>query len=665
MKKSLLDNISLYSYRPIFSDAWQNGKKGALIDIENNCIFFFIEAINDEDLNQKLKSKNRIYENHLIAYGIIGFWLKYKNNSITTVFNDYYNMRKEQFLKAHEKDVDAWKRDLEMEFSCFYHIPKEKIYIKESEELFEYITQSDQNDIKNLTDNYLQFARLKRKEKYSNKHPENKIIEGTFLDAYHSGGPACECMEWFRTEYNLPYIGPHWLKEGKTEKEKLSGRSKDFFEKDIPEEVAEEFEDFDDSVLYIPERGLMEEINNNIENCNTQDKKIQYLTLLLQPFKEFAAAFYDKAQMDDRERYIINLKNNIKKLKEIPDDAIDERTGEPIRPKDQVASCLEIIEKCKKDITYCKKVQDEFFWFAQHGLGAGQYRNFPVEVNDEMCKYLGGWWKYMIDFARRLAALALFHGINLKDVQETCEVYLISNFTITDYVDDYFITSTEHARKLLAMIEANKQKNEHNYISDPNHNKNNEEVKTIHKTNKNKSSKPEKLHGVEYPVFSKGSGVTDNHIKALYLQLTSRGWISTKTKLIDFQDLFSGNSNKCEIIWLGQDKIGNNEPTVLGVSALYVLFKKMADEKLITTGTKSERVGPIIETHFVDSEGRFLTSVSNSNKISQIANDCINKILIIMRTRPGSEDIQQLLREEMQSTYDKEDRQDMGYRKPH
>lgn len=177
--------------------------------------------------------------------------------------------------------------------------------------------------------------------------------------------------------------------------------------------------------------------------------------------------------------------------------------------------------------------------------------------------------------------------------------------------------------------------------------------------------KSEKQHGVDYPVFSKGSGVTDYHIKALYMYLTARGWISTQTNEVDFMRLFNGEDNDCEIIWTGQDKLGNNEPTVLGVSALYVLFKKMADEKLITTGRKSTRVGPILESHFVDSEGHFLTNVSNISSTSQNANTYIKKILEAMRMRPSSENIQALLQGEMESKYDKYDHQDLSYRRPH
>lgn len=180
----------------------------------------------------------------------------------------------------------------------------------------------------------------------------------------------------------------------------------------------------------------------------------------------------------------------------------------------------------------------------------------------------------------------------------------------------------------------------------------------------NQAPKRELQHGVEYPVFLKGSGVTDDHIKALYRQLTARGWISTQTREADFLRLFSGKSNDCEIIWNGQDKLGDNEATVLGISALYVLFKKMFDEKLITTSCKTQKVGPILEKHFVDTDGHFLTNVSNVSTTSAKANEYIKQILSTMRMRASSENIQSLLEEDMESKYDKNDRQDLNYRRP-
>lgn len=167
-------------------------------------------------------------------------------------------------------------------------------------------------------------------------------------------------------------------------------------------------------------------------------------------------------------------------------------------------------------------------------------------------------------------------------------------------------------------------------------------------------TRQEKQHGVEYPVFSKGTGVIDLHIKALYMLLTARGWISTQTAEADFLRLFDGGDNDCEIIWTGQDKQGNNPATKLGKSALYVLFKEMADERLITNGNNGGRVGPVLESHFVDTEGHFLTSVSNGNRVSGMARGYINNILAMMRTRADAKFIQENLGEDLRTQVEQE-----------
>lgn len=178
-------------------------------------------------------------------------------------------------------------------------------------------------------------------------------------------------------------------------------------------------------------------------------------------------------------------------------------------------------------------------------------------------------------------------------------------------------------------------------------------VKKENRKAKKSDAKPaEKQHGVEYPVFSKGLGVTDNHLKFVYRLLTSRGWISTQTSETEFLRLFCGKSNDCEIQWTGQTRRGNNEPSKLGKPALYVLFQKLVDERLITTNNK-EKIGPILETHFIDKEGRFLTDISNVNSTSSQANEVIEKVISIMRVSPTSEKLESFLAEEMQEKYEK------------
>jgi hypothetical protein len=80
--------------------------------------------------------------------------------------------------------------------------------------------------------------------------------------------------------------------------------------------------------------------------------------------------------------------------------------------------------------------------------------------------------------------------------------------------------------------------------------------------------------------------------------------------------------------------------------------------------SKAQKVGPILEMHFVDTDGHFLTNVSNLSTTSAKANDYIQQILRTMKMRPSSEDIQRLLEEDMESKYDENDRQDLNYRKP-
>ena len=952
MTDTLLDKISKFSSNAKVSDEWRTGQVGKIVDLKDDFFFRFIDYETEGGLRIKHTTEEGLLSCPIVACGLVGYWLHRKDSEGTkAIFDGYYELRLKEYEKTHEFDDDAWDRDLKKEFVCRHHVPTEKKWIKESEALLAYITESDQKKVKSIMANYLKYARSKRKQLYPPNHPANRIVEDTFLDAYRVGGPANECMSWMRKEYNLPYMGPHWHKDNKTEKELLSGRWKERHEKVIPEYIAEEYEDFDDRVLKYSNGGLMEEIDENLKKCQTQEDRIRYIISLLQPFKEFADAFDARARIDERKRSIIEHEKWIRNWEGMPDDAVDERTGEPIRPKDQIVACVESIEEYKQDIEYWKKVQQDFYWFAQHGLGAGKYRVYPQEVNDEMCKYLGGWWECMIFFARRLAALSLTYGIKLMDVQERCEIYLMWHFRISDYIDNKYITSTEHARKLLDEIDAKKPKNEPNskvkpsekaegkgadkinsekaevpqkkdsdfellktwqdnssldyYLSEnhwnyhvntllyknllvfhegkelgafldvsgdsftqpirdyttlygslfneayrlcsivittpvpqtkvpwfanqaatwmfrnvkdedgniieiaPNvtdliesyhilgmvnailtfssvqkdtvneflialsvyndnglyfcgnthrfepynevyeafilanmvngnhlrpdydnksrdeylrHNipwyehlaamleeekqkakdDNSSSIAQQHNVNSNvfnncqvtinnmgattKASgekpradvqkkrcgrkqtgknKPEKQHGVEYPVFSKGLGLTEDHIKALYRLLTARGWISTQTKMVDFLRLFNGKNNDCEVIWTGQDKLGNNETTPLGVSALYVLFKSMADEKLIITGSKVERVGPILETHFVDVKGHFVTKISNISTTSQKARAYIEQILVTMRMRPDSEDIQRLLQEEMESKYDENDRQDLNYRKPH
>lgn len=459
MADTLLDKISKSSNNTIITDAWLTGQTGEIVDIKGDYVFRFIDFINNGELRHKHTTEESKLTCPIVATGLVGFWLHHKDDiGIKDIFEAYFKFRLEQYVSAHKYDDDAWERDLQKEFICQHHIPSEKNLIKESEALFAYITESDQKKLMSVSSNYLKFARVKRKELYPPNYPANRIIEDTFLDAYRIGGPAYECMEWMRIEYNMPNMGLHWHESGKIRKELLVGKRKIRHDSLIPEYVAEEYEDFDDGVIMYTDGGLMDEINENLKSCSTYDDRVRYIISLLQPFKEFAAAFNSKEQTDERKRAIERCKNDMKSWENVAEDAVDELTGEPLEASKQIEACKSFIDRYEQDIKYWKTVEEDFFWLAQHGLGAGHYRTFRCEVNDKMCKYLGEWWSLMITFSRRLAAVVLTYGIKLMDIQEQCGTYLNWRFMITDYVDHKFVTSIDHARKLIADIESNKRK---------------------------------------------------------------------------------------------------------------------------------------------------------------------------------------------------------------
>lgn len=455
MSVSLLEKISVSYSQEIITDRWKNGKVGKIVDILGDGNYRFVDYF--IDVNSEFRERYRSIEEELlcpvIATGIIGYWLNNKDSQgIKKMFEGYFNLKCNYYVKQHEGDDDAWERDLKKEFTLRKHIPSEKDDIKISENIFEYLTDDDNKKVKRVAENYLKYARAKRKKLCLPKYPNNRLIEDTFFAAYLNGG-ALECVRWLRVEYNLPYMGPHWGTK-KSQKSQLVGKWKYRHEVELPEYIKEEYEDFDDSVLVYSNGGMMEEINNNLKRCLTKEERIRYIVSILQPFKEFADTFYPKARIDERKN-AIELDEKFKKdYAIIPKDAVDERTGKPIDPDAQIRAVDKIIKRSKQDIEYWEKVQDRFYWFAQHGLTG----KFKEEGKQEMFTYLGRWWSLMIMFSRRLAAVALIYGIKLMDIQEECGIYLNWHLNILDYVDEKYVISIDHAKKLLIEIDSEYQK---------------------------------------------------------------------------------------------------------------------------------------------------------------------------------------------------------------
>lgn len=455
MAESLLGSISTAG--EIITNKWANGALGKIVDIKNDGNFRFVDYRIGED---GLVKKCHAWEADemtcpIVATGFVGYWLHNRKLGIRDLFASYYNNSMSKYEEAHQYDIDSWERDLKQDFACRKHVPTERKAIETSKAIYPFLSQSDVLLIDRLTTNYLAYARKKRKELYPPNYPKNEIIERTFIQPFSFGGTACDCTYWMRTEYDLPFMRPR-SEDHIPEKERLEGKWKNYHEVESRIWIKDDFDDFDETVLTHMDGGMMEEIHTNLKNCATYEDKLRYITSLIVPFKEFADAFYPKERINNQKKRILEEEEDIKYWESYKGDLIDSNTGKPINPQEELDACKESIEDLKKDIEYWEKVQDKFYWFAQHGLT----KEFSEGEDHEMCQILGRWWSLMIFFARQLAALALTYKINLMDVQERCGVYLLWHMNITDYVDEHYITSYEYAQKLLDEIEGESSKAE-------------------------------------------------------------------------------------------------------------------------------------------------------------------------------------------------------------
>ncbi len=175
MTDTLLDKISKHPNNTYITDAWFTGQTGEIVDLKGDCIFRFVDYDTEGELRIKHTTEESQLSCPIVACGLVGYWLHRKDAEGTkAIFDGYYKLCLNNYEKAHECDDDAWERDLKKEFVCRHHVPTEKKWIKASEALFPYITESDQKKVKSIMANYLKYANSKRIELYPEEEsPQN------------------------------------------------------------------------------------------------------------------------------------------------------------------------------------------------------------------------------------------------------------------------------------------------------------------------------------------------------------------------------------------------------------------------------------------------------------------------------------------------------------
>lgn len=619
MADSLFDCLSKSYIDFTLTDKWANGLFGEIVDIKGDGNYRFVDYGMDAD-----GKPYKVYLTEedemacpVVATGFVAYWLHNRNQRVKKIFEGYFTQQLQAYERAHEYDDDAWKRDLKREFVERKHLSAEHKAIRTSEAIFPYLTENDVNRIQSITGNYLRFARKKRKELYPPNYPQNKVLEETFLAPYRPYNAADECVLWLRVEYNLPERMPK--KGDPTFKESLI----EWYDVDLRKYIEEEHEDFQEA--YLIQMSLMEEIHENLKACATHEDRLRYVTSLVQPFERFADAFNPTSRIEKNEIEIKQLEQELKKWKEMTDDVVNNQNEEPLDKQAQIVTCEKKIQERREEIEYWKQVQKHFYKFARPIL----YMRSEEEVKYKMCQILRFWWQQMIDFAHYLAALILTYGIKLTDVQRQCGVYLQQDFKPSDYVDNHYIVSTEHAERLLNEIEnkqakVNGDKSAKLDSTEQDQHITSEEVKRLSKQIKTgkartKSPRQPKKDAQNPPkplVYYTLEYINDDstrHIRIDYVQrkLEAWGWMGSKKNTESYELLFSGKNVYCKLKWKGS------------AATLYRLMRELLKQPFIKkyTGCSARS---IVETQFDCGLNQ------HANDVKAIDKSRIDKIIFLL-----------------------------------
>ena len=114
----------------------------------------------------------------------------------------------------------------------------------------------------------------------------------------------------------------------------------------------------------------------------------------------------------------------------------------------------------------------------------------------------------------------------------------------------------------------------------------------------------------------KTTGILPAHLTMLCRKLIQVGWIAKDTQPDDFCNLFTGKTNNAKVTWTGNVGKGN----------LVSLLNVMVQQGKIAV-PENHSATTILEAHFVDKEGKYLTGLNSSKESPKhlpIIKECID-----------------------------------------
>lgn len=273
----------------------------------------------------------------------------------------------------------------------------------------------------------------------------DKTIETKFFEAFKWGGVVDKCIDWMRYTYNLPPMKPRTStkeREETTEQRKANEKWDKYYKETLPKEILEATEAFDDSVIRYMNSPLMDEIEDNLNECQTDAQRERYLFSLLKPFGErpsgcgIARVYEPTAELNQLEEAIKDCERDKAFWKTLPEDEkLKNVNGKT--PKEQIEACNSMCKRYQEQIDWVLYVNRQFIYLT--------CTDKDKEGSVERC--LSAFVGVMKMYANRLDALLLTYGIDLLRLQRESGLYLKDRRLITDV--ECYIGSMELAKRYI------------------------------------------------------------------------------------------------------------------------------------------------------------------------------------------------------------------------
>lgn len=251
-----------------------------------------------------------------------------------------------------------------------------------------------------------------------------KTIEAAFFKAFEFGGFVDSCIDYVQRKYDWGF------KYSPDSKQRhLHKKWEQFYFVELPKTIKAGFDAFDSRVIETPHSPLIDEIEQNLQNCPNDIERDKYIFSLITPFERLSGIINPIAEIDRLKARISDDEKAIEFWsKENLDEQLKTTAGKAAgTPREQIEACKAEIDRLTWQVERTKEIGHNFILL----LCSSQINELWTEEGT-VEYYLSAMLGTMEMYSNRLFAMLIQHGINLKEYQRKAGVYLKRNWNITD-----------------------------------------------------------------------------------------------------------------------------------------------------------------------------------------------------------------------------------------